>query len=413
MTATDAPQAASKPTEDQTPSPSTFPPEPTDDSTARAQAPPQANVQTDPVLPAPAGDTTRPPASLTTRPKTRTPTADQTAPQANEHSKPMGYTPAGPTPSPPMSAEDLFATLDLIGDAVEADPAFLALAASLVDDLERVRIANANRLAQLTRTGVDADGELRGLGLDARHPYVRRFAGVVTAVEVAEHEAVLGLQALMRKHPLGPWVKGQIGMGEKQTARLLATIGDPYIRPELVRADGTLEPSRPRRVYELWAFCGLHVLPARQSDDDAQGVIAGGDQTGHLDHPSSETHTSRVGVAPRRQKGLQVNWSTEARTRTYLIAESCMKQPRSPFRAVYEQGRVKYADAVHAVECVRCGPSRQPALPGSPLSAGHQHARAMRLTMKAILKALWVESKRLHELNVELSVTSQQCAEAG
>ena len=56
----------------------------------------------------------------------------------------------------------------------------------------------------------------------------------------------------------------------------------------------------------------------------------------------------------------------------------------------------EYADAVHAAECKRCGPKGKPAQPGSPLSAAHQHARAIRLIAKAILRDLWTESERLH-----------------
>lgn len=83
--------------------------------------------------------------------------------------------------------------------------------------------------------------------------------------------------------------------------------------------------------------------------------------------------------------------------RAYLVAESCIKQADSPYRKVYEEGRERYAEAVHAVECNRCGPKGKPAQPGSPLSAGHQHARAMRLVMKEILRCLWLEAKRIHE----------------
>lgn len=284
----------------------------------------------------------------------------------------------------------------LLSEAVEADPAFLSLLADVVDDLERVRIANENRLRHLTRDSEDSDGEVRGLGLDLRNPHVVRIASVVDQIAAAEHSAVLALQNLMRKHPLGPWVKAQTGVGEKQAARLLAVLGDPYIRPELLRADGTIEAARSRLVSELWAYCGLHVLPARHGTSDAHMTLAGGNQASHPCHSPGETHSGDAGVAPKRQRGLRVNWSTVAKTRTYLIAESCIKNKNSPFRAVYDDGRIKYADAVHEVACVRCGPKNKPAQQGSPLSAGHQHARAMRLVMKQILKEMWRESMRLH-----------------
>jgi hypothetical protein len=102
-------------------------------------------------------------------------------------------------------------------------------------------------------------------------------------------------------------------------------------------------------------------------------------------------------VAPKRQRGQRANWSTVAKTRAFLVAESCIKQRTSPFRAVYDGTRAKYADAVHAVECVRCGPKGSPAPAGSPLSDGHKHARALRAVSKAVLKEMWRESARLHE----------------
>lgn len=34
---------------------------------------------------------------------------------------------------------------------------------------------------------------------------------------------------------------------------------------------------------------------------------------------------------------------------------------------------------------------------GDPIPAGHINAMAERIVMKAILKDLWIESKRLHE----------------
>jgi hypothetical protein len=63
---------------------------------------------------------------------------------------------------------------------------------------------------------------------------------------------------------------------------------------------------------------------------------------------------------------------------------------------VYDAAREQYAEAVHPTECVRCGPAGKPALPGSPLSAGHQHARALRRVSKEILRDLWLEARMVH-----------------
>jgi hypothetical protein len=244
-----------------------------------------------------------------------------------------------------------------------ADPT-LAMAADVVDDLERVKIANQNRLRTLTM-----DGE-HGHGLTLHHPDVQRLAALVKLLEDAEHQATLNLARIMRHHPLGLFVKNSKGIGEKQAARLLASIGDPYWNDL---------HNRPRKLRELYRFCGMDVVGT-----SAQARHEGQDTTG-------------AGVAPSKRKGERVTWSPDARMRLWLIASKCvMVGHGGPYRAVYDEGRAKYADAVHATECKRCGPKGKPAQPGSPLSAAHQHARAIRLIAKAILRDLWTEAKRLH-----------------
>lgn len=241
----------------------------------------------------------------------------------------------------------------------------LATYADVVDDLEMARVANANRLRQLTD-----DGE-HGHGLSLHNPDVMRLATLVDELGASEHKAILALQRVMRAHQLGPWVKSTAGVGEKQAARLLGCIRDPYWNDL---------HDRRRSLRELWAYCGLHVLDTTtaQTTIDGHAVSGGG------------------GVAPSRKRGQKANWDSEARKRVWLVAASCIKQANSPYRKVYDDTRAKYAEAVHTVECVRCGPSGKPALVGSPLSAGHQHARAMRAMCKEILRDLWRESRRLH-----------------
>ncbi len=387
-----------------------------------------------------AGSQTPAPVSAGSAPIVVAPGRDRTAPQSIHPSRPIGVAAVGPQtgrdhsgsntqvrgvpavdlpgdqgghdthPTDVAGAEGRPAANvppALIRDASLADP-FLALAADVVDDLEKVRIANENRLRQLTRTATDADGEERGFGLTADHPDVARLAALVDMLADAEHKAVLNLQRLLRQHPLGPWIKTQVGLGEKQAARLLATIGDPYWN--------TLH-DRPRTVSELWAYCGYHVikLPAGHNLGDFHGNSAsgtdsaadqkvvdiqthgvGGEQTGHLDHQPREAQEGDVGVAAKRARGQRANWSATAKMRAYLIAESCIKQRSSPYRKVYDDTRHKYVEATHAVPCVRCGPKNKPAPEGSPLSDGHKHARALRAVAKAVLKDLWREARRIH-----------------
>ena len=232
----------------------------------------------------------------------------------------------------------------------------LGILADVLDDLEKVRIANENRVRQLTRTEADSDGEERGFGLTLDNPMVKKLVTSVESLAQAEKDATANLQKAMKAHPLGPWVKSQAGVGEKQAARLLATIGDPFWNDL---------HDRPRTVTELWAFCGYAV------------------HDGH---------------AQARRRGERSNWSADAKMRTYLIAVSCVKQSaeKSKYRRVYDEGRAKYADAVHPHDCKRCGPAGKPALAGSPLSAGHQHNRAIRLISKELLKDLWIASRDLY-----------------
>ncbi len=228
----------------------------------------------------------------------------------------------------------------------------IILLADILDDLERVRIANENRWRSLTST------EDWGKGIP--EPQVDFIAGLIDNLKIQEHGAVLALKRAVRKSPLGEWQKTNTPYGEKTLGRFLKEVGDPAWH---------YAEARPRTLAELRAYCGLHVWRSdTQSTTDTQG---------------------EDGVAPHLVRGQQANWSTQAKTRLYLIAEGQMKNRNSKFRPVYDDGRYKYADATHQVECKRCGPKGKPAQVGSELSKGHQHARAMRLLMKAILADIW------------------------
>jgi len=236
-----------------------------------------------------------------------------------------------------------------------ADP-FLALAADVLDDAERNRISNQNRLRQLTRSETDSDGEERGFGLDESHPDVARLAALVDMLAKIEHQAGLNLNRLLRQHPLGPWVQAQKGVGEKQGARLLAVIGDPYVNEQTGEA---------RMVSQLWAYCG-HGDPARRR---AKGM--------------TQADLFRLG-------------NPVAKSRTWLIACAVLKA-QGPLSSVYYDRKAATEGRLHVAPCVRCGPSGRPAQDGSPWSDAHRHADALRVTGKAMLKGLWLEARRIHE----------------
>ena len=171
----------------------------------------------------------------------------------------------------------------------------------------------------------------------------------------AERKATNELRKAVKAHPLGPWIGGQLGVGEKQAGRLLGVLGDPYLRVNPETGEVTA-----RTVSQLWSYCG---------HGDAAAQV--------------------------RRRGEKGNWNATLKMRAHLIAESCIKQAPSPYRRVYDEARAKYADATHKEDCKRCGPSGKPALAGSPLSDGHKHARALRAAAKIFLRDLWAEARRL------------------
>jgi len=238
---------------------------------------------------------------------------------------------------------------NLNGDHVPPDTQTSSVAAellffsALLDDIEQVRKATANRIGALEREGVGT---------------LPIYQQQLESLEQIEHQAVLALQRAMRKHPLGPWVKRTVGIGEKQAARLIAAIGDLTIRAaQYDRETGEMtEPARPRRgPAELWAYCGYRP-----------------DQ--------------------KRRKGVQSNWNADAKMRAHLAAEAAIKAgirkadgcddtdgydvahrvPVTPYGARYLTARRSWADR--------------------DVSDLHKHNHALRCVAKAILKDMWREA---------------------
>lgn len=218
------------------------------------------------------------------------------------------------------------------------EDAFLLVYADALNGLESLRIATSNRARALKEKGLDET------------PESERLDVLVSKLKVLEDDATSLLARTMRSHPLGKWIKGQAGLGDKQVARLLAAIGDPYIDPR---------KNEPRTVSQLWAYCGYHVER-------------------HPGQTMSDTQLASAGVAARRRRGQRCNWNTTAKTRAYLVATSCIKWRQSPYRPVYDQRRLHTAET------------------HPEWTAGHSHNDALRITAKAILKDLWRESRQLH-----------------
>lgn len=201
----------------------------------------------------------------------------------------------------------------------------LTIAADQVDDAERLRITTQNRLRSLD--------QVKGL---ADSPEAQSLAAQLEALEQVERISILELKRSMRAHPLGDWCKAQVGVGEKTLARLLGVIGDPAYR-----TDPETGEVHERTLSQLRSYCGY------------------GDA-----------------ALQRRRKGHKANWNAEARKRLYVISECCMKQTRSPYRAVYDAARAKYE--------------------AEEITDLHKHNRALRAIAKALLKDLWQEARRVH-----------------
>jgi hypothetical protein len=250
----------------------------------------------------------------------------------------------------------------------------IGLTADLLNEIEQQRKRVGNRRGALTRTGADSDGEFRGHGYREDSYPVLLLDAYLDELAVQEARMVKALEKTMKRHPLASWIAAQRGLGLKQLGRLLATLEDPSWHPV---------EERPRTLDELTAYCGL--VPGYRR---ARGV------------PADEVP----------------QWNAEARMRVYLIANQVVKMlrpeckvvaedgsytvrhtvtcPCGAYRRLYDERKAFKRDAMHTVDCVRCGPSGHPALTGSPWSDAHRHGDALRYVGKRILRDLYREARR-------------------
>lgn len=243
--------------------------------------------------------------------------------------------------------------------------------AKTVDEIEMMRKTTENRLRVFTRDEPDSDGQVRGLGWVEDDPRLDSLQRTLDSIQEAEKRAVSELEKHMRTSAFGPFLEESVGIAAKGLGRLLGATGDPYVHPAQYNDGELVEPERPRKVSELWSYCGW--VPFR-----------------------------------KRQKGQLANWSVEGKMRSFIIAEAAIKltgepdkngktRARSPYRDVYDRRKAHTEGRVHSVECPPCGPKGSPAQPGDPWSDKHRHIDAVRIVAKELLKDLWLESRDLHE----------------
>lgn len=192
------------------------------------------------------------------------------------------------------------------------------------------------------------------------------FGPHLAQLEATEHAARLMLRRCYRRvvpNSLRALQKAEAGLGEDSFARILGHLGDPYIATphwwEGTGANRTLMVGEPyvRTIGQLWQYCG-HGAPGRVT----KGMTA--EQLAGLGNP-----TMKMLV--------------------HIQAEFCMKQ-KGRYRLLYETIRSQVEDKKHTVPCVRCGPSGKPAQDGTPWAKGHQHAHALRVLGKEILRDMWL-----------------------
>lgn len=246
----------------------------------------------------------------------------------------------------------------------------LSFLAKTVDEIELMRKTTENRLRVFTRDEPDSDGVVRGFGWAPDDPRLESMHRTLASVHTAERSAVLELERHMRASPFAGFLEASPGVAAKGLGRLLGAIKDPYVRPAQYFEDGSVQPQRARMVSELWSYCGW--VPFR-----------------------------------KRERGRVANWSSEAKMRSFVIAEAAIKldgapdkngkpRARSPYRDVYDERKQSTQGRVHAVECLPCGPKGKPAQSGDPWSDKHRHIDAVRIVAKELLRDLWLEARDLH-----------------
>lgn len=237
-----------------------------------------------------------------------------------------------------------------------ADPMLFTLAQTL-QDYETLRIAEEHRLRIFSMPSdvPDEDGVCRGFGYAEDSDEVQVVKGLIDPLKDLEHRTVLSLQKRMRVNPIWPYFKDVKGVGEKTLARLMACIGDPYLRP---LDDGLYEP---RTVSQLWAYCGMHTMPNKD------GEI----------------------IAAKRMKGVQANWNTEAKTRLFLLSQGLLRQGIRKDKdgnqfAVTPYGQLYLDRRAHT------------AVTHPEWNPGHGLNDALRIMGKELLKQLWRAAREIH-----------------
>jgi hypothetical protein len=157
-------------------------------------------------------------------------------------------------------------------------------------------------------------------------------------------------------------------------------------RPDPSRPASVSSQPREQPLSETPPGPSAHPQPKQSPDQDPSRPASG--RTEPKTPPLGSTSSHQPSVDPEPM-GKPADGNLSA-TQPIAGPEPTVAAAAWPYRQVYEERRAITAERVHAGPCVRCGPSGHPAQPGSPWAAGHQHADALRIVGKAILKDLWL-----------------------
>lgn len=261
----------------------------------------------------------------------------------------MSATP-GPSPLPAAAVLD-----DATVEHIQAGFDRLRVFAECFNDAQQSRISLGNRIGGAARHNV-------AVPPDAVEP-------VLAVASRSEAEWKRALLAAYRRDvpaPIRAWQERHPGIGPHSVARLLGQLGHPVLAfPHHRDPDGELVGGEPflRNVGKLWAYCGYGdpTLRRRRGMPAADAAAMGNQQIKPI--------VWFLAVSAMRQ-------TNPGRTASDTQRRSAGDGPPVPalervgYRWVYDEGRARYA--------TREG-----------WTLGHQHAAALRLTAKAILRDLW------------------------
>lgn len=210
--------------------------------------------------------------------------------------------------------------------------------ARILNDVERSRVAVANRLRSLPPAEQEA------------------LTGVVDALKDEESFVSSLLANAVNDSLYAEFVARHRGIGAKQLGRFVGAVSsDIHWNPT---------QGRPRSLRELWAYCGLH---------------------------------TQDGVAAVPAERGRANWSGEAKSRVVRMAIQVLMraQPGDFYRDIYYARRDSTTRRLHQKPCASCRVEA-----GKPWSPRHQHFDALRITAKEIARGVWAESRKANGLPV-------------